>query len=914
MYLLKLFEAVSKSVVASLLARNGDAFHLAVLKGYMATFDFSSVPMDMALRKLLMEVELPSETQQIDRVLQTFADRYHECNPFIYQDSDQAYYVAFSLIMLHTDFFNKNNKHKMQKPDYVKNTSHAIANEGLSSEILECFYHNITYTPFIRMEDEFDINGEKIVPHRPKRGIFNRAHADGKRLKEPIDPYAVIIDQQLDLLRPNLKDVVQIEDPYSYSGTASRLDMGSLHRAFFRSGVLQIMSARSRPDAFLLPSTMENPEGADPGVVEIKVTKVGILWRKEMRKKKTRSPWHEWGAILTGSQLYFFRNLSWVKNLMQQYESHHKHNPGTPVTFKPPLEQFKPDAQISTDDAVALLDKSYKKHKNAFAFVRHGGMQEYFIADSESEMNDWLAKLNYAATFRSAGVRMRGVVGGNYEGQRARGIRRMDSITGPSGSHSVQTPSGEVNILRGGIDTRLAAEIAAARREVIEHKISDSEDKLADCNRQLQIHLRNAKHLTILTPIQPKAREQVVMAAGALAAKLQWIRMEMWKLRCHRDILAMDSDEERKCARERAGRNLAIVTPQISCQNSPAASIHATPPTSPSPGGPTPTQATFNSVSTVEESSHVTSAASTCKNGSTWDFTSGISRSARGSMSSIAPRSPSLSSVLPNGTTPSVQVNDDQSFETGRSRHSPTPTLSESSFGADVGKEKDEEKEKEKEKEKDNEEDKGKGKDKSKGKDKDSGRPKIRRSLQRTLRESQALGHRRGKSRDVSNDDPSKTGEGHPGEEGLARGSGSFTVHGKKASVITFGSEWQNLSAEDRLRRNKSNQTGTESDSMLDSESLPSTLYPSRRGSQQPFSRKEDEDIGLPHLLSANSRRGSHAGPIPVPTRKEDELPGVPEHTDVFSPGAEEKLIEKLNGVKANEGTATNPEAGPSTD
>lgn len=41
----------------------------------------------MGDRKLLMEVELPSETQQIDRVLQAFADRYHECNPFIYQDS-----------------------------------------------------------------------------------------------------------------------------------------------------------------------------------------------------------------------------------------------------------------------------------------------------------------------------------------------------------------------------------------------------------------------------------------------------------------------------------------------------------------------------------------------------------------------------------------------------------------------------------------------------------------------------------------------------------------------------------------------------------------------------------------------------------------------------------------------------------
>jgi Sec7-like guanine-nucleotide exchange factor len=38
----------------------------------------------MAIRKLLMEVELPKETQQIDRFLQAFADRYHECNPGIF--------------------------------------------------------------------------------------------------------------------------------------------------------------------------------------------------------------------------------------------------------------------------------------------------------------------------------------------------------------------------------------------------------------------------------------------------------------------------------------------------------------------------------------------------------------------------------------------------------------------------------------------------------------------------------------------------------------------------------------------------------------------------------------------------------------------------------------------------------------
>lgn len=35
---------------------------------------------------------------------------------------DHPYVIAFSLIMLHTDAFNKSNKRKMTKADYVKNT------------------------------------------------------------------------------------------------------------------------------------------------------------------------------------------------------------------------------------------------------------------------------------------------------------------------------------------------------------------------------------------------------------------------------------------------------------------------------------------------------------------------------------------------------------------------------------------------------------------------------------------------------------------------------------------------------------------------------------------------------------------------------------------------------------------------
>lgn len=107
---------------AALSEREGD-FYKVVLRTYIESFSFEDYPLDMALRKFLILVSLPKETQQIDRVLEAFAYRYYNCNPLIYLSVENAYIVVFSLVMLHTDFFNKNNKYKMQRFDYIKNTA-----------------------------------------------------------------------------------------------------------------------------------------------------------------------------------------------------------------------------------------------------------------------------------------------------------------------------------------------------------------------------------------------------------------------------------------------------------------------------------------------------------------------------------------------------------------------------------------------------------------------------------------------------------------------------------------------------------------------------------------------------------------------------------------------------------------------
>ena len=83
-YLVRLQENVRRGVVAMILSKSDDEFPKNVLRSYMRGFKFFGDPIDMAIRKLLMEVELPKETQQIDRVLQSFANRYQECNPGLF--------------------------------------------------------------------------------------------------------------------------------------------------------------------------------------------------------------------------------------------------------------------------------------------------------------------------------------------------------------------------------------------------------------------------------------------------------------------------------------------------------------------------------------------------------------------------------------------------------------------------------------------------------------------------------------------------------------------------------------------------------------------------------------------------------------------------------------------------------------
>ena len=823
---------------------------------------------------------------------------------------DDAYFVAFSILILHTDVFNKNNKHKMQKQDYIKN---AREQGGVAAEILECFYDNIAYTPFIHVEDDVELTGDRLMAQKSSRKGSHKS-ASTPTLKKPssgpVDPYTLILDNKLDSLRPTLDDVLTAEDPFNYIGTASSINMRDLHRTFFKSGVIQILSSRSRPGAFMNQATISNPAEAQVGVVDMKVTKVGMLWRKDPKKKKTRSPWQEWGAILTGSQLYFFRNTSWIRNLMHQYDAHQKTGrPGTPVVFKPPLEQFKPDFLLSTDDVVALVDSQYRKHKHAFVFTRQTVFQEVFLADNDADMNDWLAKLNYAAAFRTAGVRMRGVIGGSYESRRSYESQRGESrSSSQSGQPSKTKPQGR----REGPNDALTQQVMDARRQIMASKISEADEKLSVMEKQLDGLLRTARHLSVLAPIQLRTREGVVEAAMRLATNIRWSRVEKWRIRCHRDILSKDLAEDIKISTKDSlvpvpvpvQEQKVAITPQISKESqhrSPFSRLNSKGGSGSGQSGSRsrpsnqPTGAKlfsmdeiFRTPSKLKQYNH--------KPRGSWELpplgfergrSPSLTRESHADESAIEASDDEPKTKSPNKRPPHVRA----ASEIATSSESPEKdehrllveagVLANESKTLDTTNVKDGESEDEKIRN-------------SEVEDKE-GLSKVRHSLHKKLQSAHVPNHHRSKKGKDSSSSAALSEDGssvHDGE-GLTRAAGSFTVHGKKASVVKFGSEWQSMTPEDRMKlRRPSN--GVESKRMSTSSVLEDMILSQREASVDSRAVSSESTPTAKSLRSITPTAPRAPSPIANPMTNDNEDVGMHEAESVQSSGEDEVASETL--------------------
>ncbi|BGP41544.1 hypothetical protein JCM10449v2_005535 [Rhodotorula kratochvilovae] len=490
-------EPLPKGEVTRVLASSSDPFHLAALQAYLRLFPFDHLALDIALRVFLSSASLPSETQQIDRVMEAFARRYCECNPDLFgaapkkrdvgdeglsaegamseegragarkdgkEESDVPYVLAFSMVMLNTDHFNPNAKSKMTKADYVKNTRI----DGAAPELLEYLYDQITAAPFIYVNDD-DPATSLFSPSTsttsllggslgPSGSALNVAHASGSGFfgsngpKSRLDPYHLIATGQMQRFKVDVESHIPTKSPFSFTGTTAFFDATKLHALFARAPVLQISNrprSSSKPQPAQVTAVAPYPPSPDPSgsalpphlagsplaptvsngtfiadpprkkdrppVSTLKITKIGLLSRKEDLgeggKKAASRKWRGWSVILTGSQLLFFKDPHFAGTLHRALEAAAAATEPKPDDHQVLVfswqNSFKPDAVLSLAHSAAIYDSSYSKYRNVFRLVAPAGRQYLFQAHDAAELNSWLHAINYAAAFKTAGLRIR---------------------------------------------------------------------------------------------------------------------------------------------------------------------------------------------------------------------------------------------------------------------------------------------------------------------------------------------------------------------------------------------------------------------------------------------------------------------------------------------------------------------------
>ncbi|KAF9354447.1 hypothetical protein BGX34_011018 [Mortierella sp. NVP85] len=560
-FLERIKETLSKAELANLLSKGCDPFHMAVLRIHMDSFDFRRDPIDLALRKFLLDFHFPKEAQQIDRVLEAFASRYHVCNPQLFRSGDVVYTIAFSLMLLHTDAHNRNVRHKMTKEQYVRQAKTIDGVNTIPADILEVLYDNITFLKFVYAEDELDVDGQRIAEVQPPTAapwFSRRRNASTQRS----DSYTMIRHGSITHLAPDLSDLIPFRWPYYWKGTIEMVDNVQINNQFTRAPQISIPGLRPRlhgsSSASLKSPTrseagfhldgdhkerelkrdhsaqwaVKELEEGDDSCAQLKVVKSGILVRKidiEHGKKSSVRGWRELGVILSGSQLLFFTDTAWFQ---QQRATQIGFNPQAPPEMDgffatdlnggtPPM----PQALISTLDSIAVVDSSYQKYPHVFRLVCPNGKQYLLRAESEYEMNDWMAKINYASAFKTAGVRLR-----NYRVGWAPDVYWIKDDLGRYQLRRRPQPDGVV----------VNPEPADGRTQLIQAKMKDIDQQITTCSASLAAELRLARNLEVLIPLQHSTRQKIVQSATVVGKRLRLLMLERTKLDCFRTILERD--------------------------------------------------------------------------------------------------------------------------------------------------------------------------------------------------------------------------------------------------------------------------------------------------------------------------------------------------------------------------------------
>ena len=100
-------EVEEEELLFTLYSNSRTEFGRSVAKEYLKFFEFQGLSLEDCLRQFLTCFSLTGETQERERVIVHFSERYHECNPQAYRSSDEVHGIIIALLLLNTDLHNQ---------------------------------------------------------------------------------------------------------------------------------------------------------------------------------------------------------------------------------------------------------------------------------------------------------------------------------------------------------------------------------------------------------------------------------------------------------------------------------------------------------------------------------------------------------------------------------------------------------------------------------------------------------------------------------------------------------------------------------------------------------------------------------------------------------------------------------------
>lgn len=164
---------INKKLLGEFLAKPKNKEYLNL---FIEGFDFANKSIDEAMRELFAAFRLPGESQQIERIIEKFAEHYVESenNTKDVADKDSAFVLSYAVIMLNTDLHNPQVKRHMTNEEFKRNLRKTNAGNDFAPEYLDNIYYTIKQREIIIPEEH---DNEESFEHSWKEVLLKSQQA-----------------------------------------------------------------------------------------------------------------------------------------------------------------------------------------------------------------------------------------------------------------------------------------------------------------------------------------------------------------------------------------------------------------------------------------------------------------------------------------------------------------------------------------------------------------------------------------------------------------------------------------------------------------------------------------------------------------------------------------------------------------